>query len=76
MLDSNLRYRVEAIGNRYHWIDRATKLPVPYADGSKARFKTLDEAIAAFVEGQLTVRQNVLMKQAEQCRDADSSPDT
>jgi hypothetical protein len=62
-LSSNLRYRVVAIGPRYHWLDRATKLPVPYADGSKARFTTLDEAIAAFTEGKLTVKQNVELKQ-------------
>ena len=61
-LSSNLRYRVVASGNRYHWIDRATKLPVPFADGSKALFKSLDEAIDAFVEGKLTVKQNVELK--------------
>ena len=61
-LESNLRYRVVAIGDRYHWIDRATKLPVPFAGGGKARFKTLDEAIAAFIDGKLTVKQNVELK--------------
>src|ERR1043165_1097304 len=62
-LSSNLRYRVVASGNRYHWIDRATRLPVPYEGGSKAMFKSLDEAVAAFVDGKLVVKQNVPLKQ-------------
>jgi len=62
-LDSNLRYRVVASGNRYHWIDRATQLPVPFAGGSKASFRSLDEAIAAFIDGKLAVKQNVPLKQ-------------
>lgn len=61
-LESNLRYRVVATGNRYQWIDRATKLPVPYAGGGRALFKTLDEAIDAFIQGKLTVKQNVPLK--------------
>ena len=61
-LDSNLRYRIVASGNRYHWIDRATKLPVPYEGGGKALFKSLDEAIDAFIKGKLIVKQNVPLK--------------
>ena len=61
-LSSNLRYRVVAIGDRYHWIDRCTQLPVPYEGGGKARFETLDDAIAAFIDGKLTVKQNVELK--------------
>jgi hypothetical protein len=61
-LSSNLRYRVVATGNHYHWIDRCTQLPVPYAGGGRARFKSLDEAIAAFIDGKLTVKQNVELK--------------
>lgn len=29
-MNSNLRYRVIAIGERYHWIDRATNKPLIY----------------------------------------------
>lgn len=61
-LDSNLRYRVVATGNRYHWIDRCTQLPVRFSGGGKALFKSLDQAIAAFVDGKLTVKQNVELK--------------
>jgi len=62
MLDNNLRYRVVAIKDRYHWVDRATKLPVPYEGGGKALFKSLDEAIAAFIDGKLAVKQNIPLK--------------
>jgi hypothetical protein len=64
-LTSNLRYRVVAIDDNYHWLDRATSEPVPYENGDAAQFPTLDEAIAAFIDGKLTVKVNEPMGQLE-----------
>jgi hypothetical protein len=61
MLTSNLRYRVVAIDDKYHWIDRATSQPVTYENGDEARFDSLDEAVDAFIDGKLTVKQNEVM---------------
>jgi hypothetical protein len=66
-LDSNLRYRVVAVGERYHWIDRATNQPLTYKDGSGARFVGLDEAIAAFIDGKLSADRNEVLKDKEAC---------
>lgn len=49
---------VENSGDQYHWLDRKTKQPVKYQDGREARFNSLDEAIAAFVNGELEVKMN------------------
>jgi hypothetical protein len=57
-LNSHLRYRVVAVGNGYHWLDRATNIPVPRKDGSPATFASLDEAINAFIDQQLAVTVN------------------
>jgi len=62
-LSSNLRYRVVSVDDHYHWLDRATNQPVPYKDGSVAQFDDLDAAIAAFVNGKLTVERNEEMTQ-------------
>lgn len=56
--DNNLRYRVVGIGDKYHWLDRKTNLALTYKNGDEARFNSLDEAIAAFVDGLLTVERN------------------
>jgi hypothetical protein len=58
MLTSNLRYRVIAIGDKYHWIDRVNNEPITYENGEVAQFNSLDDAIDAFVEGKLTVKKN------------------
>jgi hypothetical protein len=60
-LTSNLRYRVIAIGDNYHWIDRQTNQPVPYENGDTAQFSSLDKAITAFIDGKLTVKRNKMM---------------
>lgn len=60
-LDSNLRYRVVAVGEKYHWLDRATQQPLTYKDGSEAQWPTLDEAIAAFIDGQLSAECNEVL---------------
>jgi hypothetical protein len=57
-MNSNLRYRVVAIDDRYHWIDRRTNQPVTFKDGSEARFDGLDEAVRAFIDGKLSVEKN------------------
>ena len=64
-LTSNLRYRIVAIGDNYHWIDRATSQPVDYENGDIAQFPTLDEAVAAFIDGKLTVKMNEMTDQLE-----------
>lgn len=64
-LTSNLRYRVVAIGDNYHWIDRQTNEPVAYEDGDTAQFPSLDKAITAFIDGKLTVKMNEPMGQLE-----------
>jgi hypothetical protein len=67
-LTSNLRYRVVAIGDNYHWLDRATNEPVTYENGDTAQFPTLDEAIATFIDGKLAVKMNEPMGQLESGR--------
>lgn len=62
-LDSNLRYRVVGIGERYHWLDRKTNLPLTYKDGSEAQFDSLDEAITAFLDAQLSAECNEVLPQ-------------
>ncbi len=57
-LDSNLRYRVVGVGDLYHWLDRKTNQPLSYKNGDAAQFKTLDEAIDAFVNGKLSAERN------------------
>jgi hypothetical protein len=57
-LTSNLRYRIVATGDNYHWIDRTTNEPVDYENGNAAQFPSLDEAIAAFIDGKLVVKVN------------------
>jgi hypothetical protein len=57
-LSSNLRYRIIAIGDKYHWIDRVNNEPITYENGEVAQFNSLDDAIDAFVEGKLTVKKN------------------
>ena len=64
-LTSNLRYRIVATGDNYYWIDRVTNEPVPYENGDTAQFSTLDETIAAFVDGKLVVKMNEPMGQLE-----------
>lgn len=59
--DSNLRYRVVAIGMRHHWLDRKTDQPLTYKSGDEAQFDSLDEAVSAFTEGQLTVQRNEVL---------------
>lgn len=61
MLNSNLRYRVVAVGDKYHWLDRVTSEPLTYRDGSVAQFDGLDEAIAAFIDGKLSAERNEVM---------------
>lgn len=60
-MNSNLRYRVVAIDNRYHWIDRATNQPLTYKNGNEAQFDSLDDAIKAFIDGHLSVEKNEAM---------------
>lgn len=48
--------------DRYHWLDRKTKQPLTYKDGREAQWETLDEAIQAFIDGQLTVERNEVME--------------
>jgi hypothetical protein len=62
-LTSNLRYRVVAIGDSYHWIDRTTNEPVDYENGDPAQFPSLDEAVAAFIDGKLAVKVNEVLEQ-------------
>lgn len=64
-LTSNLRYRVVAIGDNYHWIDRRTNQSVTYENGDTAQFPSLDKAITAFIDGKLTVKMNEPMGQLE-----------
>jgi hypothetical protein len=64
-LTSNLRYRVVAIGDNYHWIDRTTNELVAYENGDTAQFPSLDEAVAAFIDGKLTVKVNEMTDQLE-----------
>lgn len=61
-LTSNLRYRVIAIDNHYHWVDRQTNQPVLYENGDEARFPSLDKAIHAFIDGKLAVKRNERME--------------
>lgn len=49
------------VTDRYHWLDRKTKQSVPYKNGEEAQFDGLDEAIAAFIEGRLTVERNEVL---------------
>lgn len=49
---------VESPDGQYHWLDRKTKQPLAYSDGRQARFNSLDEAIAAFVNGELEAKRN------------------
>lgn len=49
---------VSVTNDRYHWLDRKTKLPLTYKDGSEAQFDSLDEAIDAFVQGRLSAERN------------------
>lgn len=51
----------ENSGEQYHWIDRKTKEPLTYKDGSEARFESLDEAISAFIDGRLSVNKNEVL---------------
>lgn len=70
-LNSNLRYRVVAVNGDAakllsgpcpcYWLDRKTRQPLTYKDGSEARWTTLDDAIDAFVEGRLEVEGNELL---------------
>lgn len=60
-LSSNLRYRVVASGDKFHWLDRKTNQPLTYRDGQAAQFDDLDAAIAAFVEGELSVERNEVL---------------
>lgn len=60
-LDSNLRYRVVAVGEKYHWLDRATQQSLTYKDGSEAQFADLDSAIQVFIDGELTVECNEVL---------------
>ena len=46
----------------YYWLDRRTRQPLTYKDGREAQWKTLDEAISAFTDGQLTVERNEVME--------------
>jgi hypothetical protein len=62
-LNSTLRYRIVAIGDQYHWLDRGTGEPLTYKDGQVAQWATLDAAIAAFVEEKLTAERNEEMGQ-------------
>jgi hypothetical protein len=57
-LDSTLRYRVVGIGQRYHWLDRKTNQPLTMKNGDEAQFNSLDEAIDAFIKGELSAQQN------------------
>lgn len=57
-LSSNLRYRVVAVGDRYHWLDRKTNLPLTYKNGDEAQFDGLDDAIGAFLDGLLSAERN------------------
>jgi hypothetical protein len=59
---NNLRYRVIAIGDYYHWTDRKTGQAVPYENGDEARFNSLDEAVDAFIQGKLAVKKNEVME--------------
>lgn len=61
-LDSNLRYRIVAVGEKYHWLDRKTGEPLAYKSGDVAQFDDLDAAIAAFVEGKLTIERNEVLE--------------
>jgi hypothetical protein len=62
-LDSKLRYRVVATdNNKYHWFDRTTGKPLTYENGDETQFASLDEAIAAFIDGKLTVKMNEVME--------------
>lgn len=44
--------------DRYHWLDRATNKPLTYKNGSEAQFGSLDEAITAFINGELEATVN------------------
>jgi hypothetical protein len=61
-LTSDLRYRVIAIGDNYHWIDRQTSQSVSYENGDSAQFPSLDKAITAFIDGKLIVKRNERME--------------
>lgn len=58
VLDSDMRYRVIYQDSAYRWSDRKTNKFLMYRDGNEALFNSLDDAIAAFVNGMLTVTQN------------------
>ena len=49
-MNSNLRYRVMSNDDYFFWIDRKTSQALTYKNGDEARFDSLDEAIAAFVD--------------------------
>jgi len=57
-MNSNLRYRVMSNDDYFFWIDRKTSQALTYKNGDEARFDSLDEAIAAFVDAKLTVEKN------------------
>jgi hypothetical protein len=57
-LSSNLRYRMVALGDKYHWIDRINNQSLTYENGEAAQFDSLDDAIDAFVDGKLTAKKN------------------
>lgn len=59
--DNNLRYRVVGTNDDYHWLDRKTNQPLTYKNGSKAQFKSLDEAISAFIDGKLSAERNEVL---------------
>jgi len=69
-LSSNLRYRVVAIGDKYHWLDRKTNQSLNYKNGDEAQFDSLDESIAAFVNGKLTVEKNEVLVDEDATRNA------
>lgn len=52
---------VAEVRGQYHWLDRKTNQPLTYKDGSEARFDDLDEAIAAFIKGQLSAERNEVL---------------
>lgn len=62
-LDSNLRYRIVSVGSDlYCWLDRATDQMLPYKNGDEAQFNSLDDAVDAFINKQLTVERNEVMR--------------
>lgn len=49
------------VAGQYYWLDRKTNQPLTYKDGSEARFDGLDEAITAFVDGELSAKRNEVL---------------